>query len=106
MATLAITRMKRRTLTRTLLSLGAIGLSMLLVTEPALAQGAANIQSMAESILDLLTGPLAKTLATIGLVVVGYMYWTGRASMSLLWTFIVGCFLVFSARFLVGLLTG
>lgn len=79
-----------------------IGLVLFLTPEPALAQS--NINNMARAILDLLTGPLARTFAAIAVVVVGFLYFTGRGSAQALVSVIVGCFLVFSAEWLVGLI--
>lgn len=76
----------------------------LMLATPAHAQ--ANVENMAQSILNLLTGTLAKTAATIALVIVGYMYWAGRASLQLLITVIVGVFIVFSAGWIVTQITG
>jgi type IV secretory pathway VirB2 component (pilin) len=82
----------------------ALGLVSLFAAQPALAQ--ANIEGMANNILNLLTGPLARTFATIALVVVGFLFFTGRGSMGSLVTVLVGVFIVFSARWAVGLITG
>lgn len=79
-----------------------LGLAVLLAPEAAMAQS--NVNNMAESILTLLTGPLAKTFAAIAVVVAGFLYFTGRGSAQTLVSIIVGCFLVFSSRWLVGLI--
>ena len=81
-----------------------LGLALFLTPEAAMAQS--NINNMAESILNLLTGPLARTFAAIAVVVAGFLYFTGRGSAQTLVSIIVGCFLVFSARWLVGLIAG
>lgn len=81
-----------------------LGLALFLTPEAAVAQS--NVNNMAESILTLLTGPLAKTFAAIAVVIAGFLYFTGRGSAQVLVSIIVGCFLVFSARWLVGLIAG
>jgi type IV secretion system protein VirB2 len=81
-----------------------IGLVLFLTPEPAFAQS--NVNNMARAILDLLTGPLARTFAAIAVVVCGFLYFTGRGSAQALISVIVGCFLVFSAEWLVGLIAG
>lgn len=81
-----------------------LGLALFLTPEAAMAQS--NVNNMAEAILTLLTGPLAKTFATIAVVITGFLYFTGRGSAQTLVSIIVGCFLVFSARWLVGLIAG
>jgi type IV secretory pathway VirB2 component (pilin) len=85
----------------------AICYSLLFMT-PSVAHAAsgADLNTMATAILNMLTGPLAKTLATIAVVVCGFMYFTGRGSMQTLVTVIVGCFIVFSASWIVGLISG
>lgn len=95
-------------LTREALDVGRKGLIASFVwvslTTPALAQdagGASNLEPLAQAILDLLTGNVARIFAAIALVVVGYLYWAGRGSASLLFTVLIGCFFVFSARWIV-----
>lgn len=81
-----------------------LGLALFLTPETAMAQS--NINNMAQNILALLTGPLAKTFAAIAVVIAGFLYFTGRGSAQTLVSIIVGCFLVFSAEWLVGLIAG
>ena len=81
-----------------------LGAALLVTPEAAMAQS--NVNNMAESILTLLTGPLAKTFAAIAVVIAGFLYFTGRGSAQTLVSIIVGFFLVFSARWLVGLIAG
>ena len=83
----------------------ALLVSMLL-SDPAHAQGADGITSMAENIKTWLTGTFAKTIAVIAVVIVGFMFFTGRASLGLLVTVIVGIFIVFSAQWIVDTITG
>ncbi|NIJ15319.1 TrbC/VirB2 family protein [Sphingobium vermicomposti] len=95
---------------RLLLRIAAIvGLAVLLsllLSDPAHAQGADGITSMAENIKTWLTGTFAKTIAVIAVVIVGFMFFTGRASLGLLVTVIVGIFIVFSAQWIVDTITG
>lgn len=74
--------------------------------EPAYAQAADGITSMAQNILSWLTGTFAKTISVIAVVIVGFMFFTGRASLPLLVTVIVGIFIVFSAQWIVETITG
>jgi type IV secretory pathway VirB2 component (pilin) len=78
----------------------------LILSDPAHAQGADGITSMAENIKTWLTGTFAKTIAVIAVVIVGFMFFTGRASLGLLVTVIVGIFIVFSAQWIVDTITG
>lgn len=78
----------------------------LVLTDPAYAQAADGITSMADNIKTWLTGTFAKTIAVIAVVIVGFMFFTGRASLGLLVTVIVGIFIVFSAQWIVDTITG
>ena len=88
---------------------GVMALALLvsmLLSDPAHAQGADGITSMAENIKTWPTGTFAKTIAVIAVVIVGFMFFTGRASLGLLVTVIVGIFIVFSAQWIVDTITG
>lgn len=78
----------------------------MLISDPAHAQAADGITSMAENIKTWLTGTFARTVAVIAVVIVGFMFFTGRASLGLLVTVIVGIFIVFSAQWIVDTITG
>lgn len=88
---------------------GVVAMALLVsmvLSDPAHAQGADGITSMAENIKTWLTGTFAKTIAVIAVVIVGFMFFTGRASLGLLVTVIVGIFIVFSAQWIVDTITG
>lgn len=87
------------------LCLAVLAISLVL-TDPAYAQAADGVTSMAENIKTWLTGTFAKTIAVIAVVIVGFMFFTGRASLGLLVTVIVGIFIVFSAQWIVDTITG
>lgn len=74
--------------------------------DAAFAQGADGITQMAQNILDWLQGTFAKTVATIAVIIVGFMFFTGRASLQLFVTVIIGIFIVFSAGWIVDQITG
>lgn len=61
---------------------------------------------MAQNILDWLQGSFAKTVATIAVIIVGFMFFTGRASMQLFVTVVIAIFIVFSAGWIVDQITG
>lgn len=84
----------------------AVGLAMLPV--PAWAQGMnqTEVDSMVQSILNLLTGPIAKGLAMIALVVAGIMFFFGHGNKGLLGSIIIGCFIVFGAGWIVDTISG
>lgn len=75
---------------------------------PAWAQAAnqTEVASMVDSILNLLTGPIAKGLAAIALVIAGIMFFFGAGNKGLLGSIIVGCFIVFGAGWLVDTISG
>ena len=57
-------------------------LASLLVAEPAIAQ--ANFEGRADNILGLLSNGLLRTLAIIAIIVVGLLWFLGRASVQML----------------------
>lgn len=81
----------------------ALGIAFMLTPELSWAQ--ANVENMAQQVLDLLTGTLAKTFATIAFVVCGFLYFTGRGSAAALISVTIGCFIVFGAGWLVNLIS-
>ena len=89
-------------------ALGLCLIAALAIVAPDAAQAAGTdgITSMAQNILDWLQGSFAKTVATIAVIIVGFMFFTGRASLGLLVTVIVGIFIVFSAQWIVDTITG
>lgn len=88
----------------------AVGLLASFSARPALAQstgGENNLISLIQGILDLLTGDLAKVIATLVLVVLGFLSWTGTIPRQYFFGFLVGCFLVFSSGWIMDqLITG
>ncbi|KZC75969.1 type VI secretion protein [Sphingobium yanoikuyae] len=96
----------RRSLGQYVVLVAAAFAISLLLTDPAYAQAADGVTSMAENIRTWLTGTFAKTIAVIAVVIVGFMFFTGRASLGLLVTVIVGIFIVFSAQWIVDTITG
>ncbi len=98
--------LRRRTFAQYLaLALAVLAVSLLL-SDPAYAQATDGITSMAENIKNWLTGAFARTIAVIAVVIVGFMFFTGRASLGVLVTVIVGIFIVFSAQWIVDTITG
>lgn len=82
--------------------------SLALVPVPAWAQGMnqTQVDTMVTSILNVLTGPIAKGLAAIALVIAGYMFFFGQASKGLIASIIIGCFIVFGAGWIVDMISG
>ena len=80
----------------------------MLVPVQAFAQAAnqTQIDTMINAILGLLTGTIAKGLATIALVVAGFMFFFGHGNKLLLGSIILGCFIVFGAGWVVSTISG
>lgn len=79
-----------------------IAVSML-NADPAYAQ---NLESFASKVRGLLSSTLLRTLAVIAVIVCGLLWFTGRASTTVLITVIIGIAIVFSADSIVGLIAG
>lgn len=84
------------------------GVTLAMIPVPAWAQGQnqTQVDSMVQSILSLLTGPIAKGLAMIALVIAGIMFFFGHGNKGLLGSIIVGCFIVFGAGWIVDQISG
>lgn len=84
------------------------GVTLAMMPMPARAQAAnqTEVESMVNSILNLLTGPIAKGLAAIALVIAGIMFFFGHGNKGLLGSIIVGCFIVFGAGWIVDTISG
>lgn len=84
------------------------GAALALMPAPAWAQAAnqTEVESMVDAILGLLTGPIAKGLAAIALVIAGFMFFFGAGNKGLLGSIIVGCFIVFGAGWVVDTISG
>ena len=78
-------------------------LASMLVAEPAYAQ---NFEGLADNILGLLSNGLLRTLAIIALIVVGALWLTGRASVQMFVTVLIGIVIMFSAPWIVDTVTG
>lgn len=71
--------------------------------DPAYAQ---SLESFASNVRGLLSSTLLRTLAVIAVIVTGLLWFTGRASTTVLVTVIIGIAIVFSADSIVGLIAG
>lgn len=78
-------------------------LASLFVAQPAYAQ---DFQGLADNILGLLSNGLLRTLAIIALIAVGAMWLTGRASVKLFVTVLIGIVIMFSAPWIVDTVIG
>ena len=92
------------------LPLLALALLMVALTfvfpDPAFAQSSGGIENIAQAVLDIVTGPVAKILAIIAVAVVGFLFFTGRGNVAALVTVIIGIAIVFSADWIVNTIVG
>lgn len=82
----------------------AAALIAALATSPALAAptggGLSNVENLLNSLVDLLTGGIARAIAIIALIFCGFMIAFGRGS-QLIWSVLIGIVLVFSSAWIV-----
>ena len=97
-----------RTKNRWTHAMALTAVSLATIPVPAWAQGVnqTQVDSMVQAILNVLTGPIAKGLAAIALVIAGYMFFFGQASKGLIASIIIGCFIVFGAGWIVDMISG
>ena len=86
------------------LSLAAAAIVVLAV-EPALAQSA-NIEGVLNNIISMLTGGVAKALATIAVIITGIAWMFGYLDLRKAAYVVLGCAIVFGATQIVGILSG
>lgn len=90
--------------TRRLLAIGYASLVLTLgIVEPALAQ---NVEGPLQSVLDILTGNVARLLAVISLVLIGIGALFGRIEWRQAGYWIVGVIIVFGAAEIVDQVAG
>jgi type IV secretion system protein VirB2 len=85
------------------IALLAVVIVSVAIPDPAYAQ---NLESFASKVRGLLSSTLLRTLAVIAVIVTGLLWFTGRASTTVLVTVIIGIAIVFSADSIVGLIAG
>lgn len=88
----------------------ALAFITLLSPEMAMAQTAVDtldpIEQILESIIGIMTGPIATGVAIIGVASIGYMWMTGRMEMTRALTIIIGMVIIFGAANIVNALRG
>lgn len=89
----------QRTIARYLTMCWAIALASMLSAEPALAQ--TNLESFGQSVLNLLSNGLLRTVAILAIIAAGFGWLTGRVNTGALVTVIIGIALIFSALWIV-----
>jgi type IV secretion system protein VirB2 len=89
----------QRMIARYLTMCCAIALASMLSAEPALAQ--TNLESFGQSVLNLLSNGLLRTVAILAIIAAGFGWLTGRVNTGALVTVIIGIALIFSAPWIV-----
>lgn len=78
-------------------------IASMLVADPAAAQ---TFERLADNVLGLLSSSLLRTLAIIAIIAIGLLWFTGRASVQMLVTVVIGVVIVFSAPWIVDTIIG
>lgn len=81
-------------------------LCFLFAAEPAFAQGGTPFESIVQYIVDVLTGGLARTVAILAVVVLGYMAFAGYLTWLWFFRIVLGIVLIFGGATLADLLIG
>lgn len=74
--------------------------------EPALAQSAGGIESVLQNVVTLLTGNVAKLLATIAVIIVGIAWMFGYLDLRKAAYVVLGIGIIFGASQIVGTISG
>jgi type IV secretion system protein VirB2 len=82
------------------------GVLVAMSSEPAEAQAFQRVATIMQSIVSTLTGPLGKSLAAIGVIIVGLMWTFGQMDMKRAGAVIVGIGIIFGAVEIVAALSG
>ena len=81
-----------------------LSLWLLLLPEISWASDVATIDTALQSILDILTGTAAKTIATIAIAAIGYLWMSGKLSIKQAVTIGLGIGIIFGAPEIASLL--
>lgn len=95
---------RQRKVTNLLSMFGLVALVSLVSAEPAYAQ--TNLESFGQSVLNLLSNGLLRTIAILALIAAGFGWLTGRVNTGALVTVIIGIAIIFSAPWIVDQLAG
>lgn len=94
----------QRGITNMLSMLGMVALASLLTADPAFAQ--TNLEGFSQSVLNLLSNGLLRSVAILALIAAGFGWLTGRVNTGALVTVIIGIAIIFSAPWIVNQLAG
>ncbi|PSH70128.1 Type IV secretory pathway AvhB2 protein [Phyllobacterium brassicacearum] len=85
------------------LTIVALLLSVLFV-EPAAAQSLGGAENILQTIVDALTGNIARLIAIIACIIIGFAFLFGYVDLRTVGYFVVGAIIVFGAKEIVDLL--
>jgi len=97
---------------RTGITLVATALVALAVAQPAFAQSVGggavggNVESFLQNVVTLLTGNVARLLATIAVIIVGVAWMFGHLDLRRAGIVVIGIILIFGAAQIVSMITG
>lgn len=81
-----------------ILLIGVTAAGSIAASHPAFAQaGLQPVQSLLQTIINVLTGPIASMLAIIAVISCGFLAWTGRFTWGIAGSVIMGIVLVFGS---------
>lgn len=78
----------------------------LMIADPAFAQGADGLNSLAQNVLGILQNGFVRIVAVIAVIIVGIGWLTGRIAFTTLLSVLAGIFIIFSAEWIVDTITG
>jgi type IV secretory pathway VirB2 component (pilin) len=79
---------------------------VLAFTDPAAAQAFGKLQTILDSVKDAMTGPIGRTLAIIGVAMVGLAWVFGQMDVRRAGTVVVGIAIIFGAAEIVAAMAG
>lgn len=85
------------------LALLAVVFSVVLV-EPAAAQALGGAENILQNIVDAFTGNIARLIAIIAAVIIGFAFLFGYVDLRVVGYFVVGCIIVFGAAEIVDMM--
>ncbi|MET4690706.1 TrbC/VirB2 family protein [Sinorhizobium fredii] len=95
------------TTARTIASVSLVaGTVSLAIVEPAFAQATGGIESVLQNIVDMLTGNIAKLLATIAVIIVGIAWMFGYLDLRKAAYVVLGIGIIFGASEIVSTISG
>ena len=79
-------------------------MALMVVPQIALATATSPVENAIDWLLDLLTNGIARTVAILAIVILGYLSWFGKMEPKLVGTFILGLVFIFGGAAIVDLI--